>query len=91
MLWFLDGHELSRSRASRQLEKSFAPPLLLNGTSDFIEIDTLAAIALVGSGSGGCGDHPTLDRSGANWTTSGVALIGITFAYQMFTIEGTAA
>jgi len=24
---------------------------LLNGTSDFIEIDTLAAIALVGSGS----------------------------------------
>jgi hypothetical protein len=25
--------------------------LLLNGTSDFIEIDTLAAITLVGSGS----------------------------------------
>ena len=52
MLPSADRLKITKSRASRQLEKGSAPLLLLKGTSDFIEIDTLAAIALVGSGFG---------------------------------------
>ena len=50
----------------------------------------MAAIALGDPASGrlGC---PSASIVPANWTTSGLDLIGITFAYQMFTIEDSAA
>jgi hypothetical protein len=43
---------LAEAEPPRNSKKVLPPPLLLNGTSDFIETDTLAAITSVGSGSG---------------------------------------
>jgi hypothetical protein len=56
------GVSLAEAEPPDKLEKGSTPPLLLNGTSQFIEIDTLAAIALVGfrlQGGAAPGHHRT--------------------------------